>query len=442
MTRFLQFFFHVVLSFTLINCSSGDRKQTSSLNGKNDEDSSSVKSLKLIFVGDIMQHSVQIRSAYDPQSGLFDYEPCFRYVSPLFAKADFVIANLELSLNDKNDYSGYPAFKAPDALVSYLKSAGFNVLITANNHINDNGKYGLLHTLDVLDSFKIKHSGSFRDATEREQKYPLLLEKNIEGVNFRIALLSYTYGTNGRPAIKPTIVNLIDTNQIKIDLLKAKNLKSDFVIVCMHWGQEYQINQHKTQEILTKWLWQNGVDVVVGSHPHVIQPIISDTINSAEKATSKQVLCAYSLGNFISNQFNPPLTNMGLMYEVELLKSASSGKKQLGKHYYIPLFCYIHNQKKSVSNWVYNVVPVSAFISDSTNFLSMPKAKQKEMQKDYAVIQKHLNKFGAIEKIINYSDIIKQGTMPPDSVITILPRATNPNPPRIRRYKPTKKSKK
>jgi hypothetical protein len=133
---------------------------------------------------------------------------------------------------------------------------------------------------------------------------------------------------------------------------------------------------------------------------------------------------------------------MGLMYEVELLKSASSGKKQLGKHYYIPLFCYIHNQKKSVNNWVYNVVPVSAFVSDSTNFLSMPKAKQKEMQKDYAVIQKHLNKFGAIEKIINYSDIIKQGTMPPDSVITILPRATNPFPPRIRRYKPTKKSKK
>lgn len=403
--------------------------------------SSDNKTLKLIFVGDIMQHSVQIRSAYDPGSGRFDYEPCFRYLSSLFEKADFVIGNLELTLNDKNNYSGYPTFKAPDILAQYLQKAGFDVLLTANNHINDNGKYGLMHTLDVLDSFNLKHTGAFRNEAEREAKYPLILEKKVDNVNFRIALFSYTYGTNGIPTQKPNIVNLIDTAQIKSDLKKALDQNSDFMIVCMHWGQEYQHTANKEQENLTKWLWENGVDVVVGSHPHVIQPIVTDSLN-INNVGLKKVVCAYSLGNFISNQSNPPGSNIGLIYEVELSKNTRTGKKAVDKHYYIPVYCYIHNQKKSVSNWVYTVIPVSAFEADSSNFLGMSKLKRNEMLKDYNRTLKHLVKYDAVEKKVSYSEIVKIGILPPDSVVTELIPVLNPIPPNIRRYSVKKKSKK
>jgi len=438
----MRCFVHCILfgfAFLAIACGAREAKNSSSLDKVNSEKDN--KSIKLLFVGDIMQHSVQIRSAYDPKSGLFDYEPCFRYVSPLFEKADFVIGNLELTLNDKNNYSGYPTFRAPDALAEYLKKAGFDVLITANNHINDNGKYGLIHTLDVLDSFKLSHTGAFRDEAERENKYPLIMEKNIEDVNFRIALLSYTYGTNGMPTHSPNIVNLIDTIQIKKDLRKASKLQSDFVIVCMHWGQEYQHTQNKEQEKLTQWLWENGADVVVGSHPHVIQPIVSDTV-IIDRNASKKVTCAYSLGNFISNQFNPPGSNIGLMYEVELTKNAKTGKKSIVKHHYIPVYCYIHNQKKSVNNWVYSVIPVSAFISDTTNFLGMQKSKRSEMLKDYSFIQNLLNKYTVNEMKLSFSDIVSAGILPPDSVVSVLNPLANPIPPNIRIQRTKKKSKK
>ena len=432
----VQFIFFVI-AFFAIACSTKEGKGLFDLGNSASGD----KTLKLLFVGDIMQHSVQIRSAYDPKSGRFDYEPCFRYVSPLFEKADFVIGNLELTLNDKNNYSGYPTFKAPDILAEYLQKAGFDVLLTANNHINDNGKYGLMHTLDVLDSFSLKHTGAFRNEAERAAKYPLILEKKIDGVNFRISLLSYTYGTNGMPTYEPNIVNLIDTIQIKLDLQKASKLNADFIIVCMHWGQEYQHTQNKDQEKLTKWLWVNGADLVVGSHPHVIQPIVTDSV-AVGRNRSKKVACAYSLGNFISNQFNPPGSNIGLMYEVELTKNSKTGKKTIGKHHFMPVFCYIHNQKKSVNNWVYSVIPISAFEADSTNFLGMSKSKRNEMLKDYERTQKLLSKYAAIEMKISYSDIVKNGILPPDSVVTALVPMTKPIPPNIRRYSSTKKKSK
>lgn len=432
----VQFIFFVI-AFLAIGCSTKEGKGLFDLGNSTAED----KTLKLLFVGDIMQHSVQIRSAYDPKSGRFDYEPCFRYVSPLFEKADFVIGNLELTLNDKNNYSGYPTFKAPDILAEYLQKAGFDVLLTANNHINDNGKYGLMHTLDVLDSFKLKHTGAFRDEAERNTKYPLILEKKVEGVNFRIALLAYTYGTNGMPTYAPNIVNLIDTVQIKLDLQKATKLNSDFIIVCMHWGQEYQHTQNKDQEKLTQWLWKNGADLVVGSHPHVIQPIVTDSV-AVGRNRSKKVACAYSLGNFISNQFNPPGSNIGLMYEVELTKNVRTGKKQISKHHYMPVFCYIHNQKKSVNNWVYSVIPISAFEADSTNFLGMSKSKRNEMIKDYERTQKLLSKYAATEMKISYSDVVMNGVLPPDSVVTDLEPMAKPIPPNIRRYSSTKKKSK
>jgi len=442
MKLFLLFWL-VFSTLLLISCYNSEA-EVNVLNNKsvrkNIIEEDSLDTLTLIFMGDIMQHSDQIRSAYDHKSGLFDYEPCFRYLRPLFSDNDIVIANLELTLNDKNDYSGYPTFRSPDALASFLKSAGFDVLVTANNHSNDNKKYGLIHTLDVLDSIKLLHTGTFRDSSDREKNYPLIMEKNINGTNFRIALLSYTYGTNGLPTTKPNIVNPIDTILIKEDIEKAKKSNPDMIISYMHWGDEYQLIHNEQQENLAKWLWKNGIDAVIGSHPHVIQPIITDTIFNDDSTESKNVICAYSLGNLISNQFSPRYTDIGLIFELKLVKNKKSSKTKIANHSYLPVWRYIHHQHKSVKQWVHTIIPVSAFESDSLNFLGMPKDKRNSMLDKYKFVQKHLNKFGAIERKLNYLDVVKSGILPPDSVVTILTPLEKPVAPKIRHYEPPKKT--
>ncbi len=387
----------------------------------------SLHRLKLVFVGDIMGHGDQIRSAFDPESGMFDYEPCFRYIRPIIESSDFAFANLELTLNDKNYYSGYPLFRSPDALAGYLKQAGFDIIITTNNHSNDNNKYGLMHTLDVLDSLKLMHTGTFRDTAEWEQSYPMILEKETDGAKFRLALIAYTYATNGIPTQKPNVVNEIDTAQIRKDIEKAKKSNPDMIIAYMHWGAEYQRIEAKTQSDLAKWLWSQGVDIVIGSHPHVIQPIRSDTVYNADSTEGRRVVCAYSLGNFISNQFHPVHTEIGLIFEIEIIKNDKTGKTVIGNHNYIPAWRYIHNEKKKkVSEWVHTIIPVSAFESDTLNFLTMPKAKIKEMLSLTEMTRKHLNKFGATERLINFKDIVRIGMLPPGEVVTPLPSSEKP----------------
>lgn len=198
--------------------------------------------LSLLFIGDIMQHDSQLQSAYDAATGLYNYEPCFRYVKKYFNGADLTIGNLELTLGGK-PYTGYPEFSAPDALAAALKYAGVDVLVTANNHSLDRRRKGLERTIKALDSLKMLHTGTFRDTVERMNDYPLLVSKN--GIN--LALLNYTYGTNGIPVTKPNVVNLIDTTVIRKDLAQAKKLNPDMIIIFMHWGNEYQSMPSKQQ---------------------------------------------------------------------------------------------------------------------------------------------------------------------------------------------------
>ncbi len=376
--------------------------------------------LKLVFVGDIMQHGDQIRSAFDKKSGQFDYEPCFRYISPILEEADFAIGNLELTLNDKNLYSGFPRFRTPDAMAGYLKAAGFDLMVTANNHSNDNDRYGLVHTLDVLDSVGMLYTGTFRDTVERTKTCPLIFEKKLDVVDFRIALINYTYGTNGIPTQAPSFVNEIDTMLMRKDIEQAKAAGVDMVIAFMHWGGEYQLNEHRSQRQLTEWLWQNGVDLVIGAHPHVIQPIKTDTIYNADSSQFRTVLAAYSLGNFISNQFRPN-TDIGLMFEIELVKNSNSNKTTLGKHSYIPVWRYIYNHKKvPVDQWVHTLVPCSAFIGDTTNFMKMTAADQKKMKAVYERTCAHLGKWQSVERKLTYDEITGKAPASPDQVLTPL----------------------
>jgi len=262
--------------------------------------------LSLLFVGDIMQHDSNIAAAFNPIQAKYDYSTCFEYVSPIIKSADLAIGNLELTLAGK-PYKGYPQFSAPDELAYELKRAGFDVLVTANNHSVDRSKKGIERTIDVLDTLSILHTGTFKDSASRATTYPLLIEKN----GFKLSLLNYTYGTNGIPVPRPAIVNLIDTVRIKQDLAKARNQQSDAIMVFMHWGDEYQSLPNKTQKQLTELCFREGAKLVIGAHPHVLQPM--------EWRKEQDQFVVYSLGNFVSGQ-RPRYRDGGAMLWIDLQK--------------------------------------------------------------------------------------------------------------------------
>jgi len=267
--------------------------------------------LSLLFVGDIMQHDSNIAAAYDVLSKKYNYASCFEYVAPILRSADLAIGNLELTLAG-SPYKGYPQFSAPDALAVELKRAGMDVLVTANNHSLDRRRKGLERTSSVLDSLEILHTGTFRDSVERSSVYPLMVEKN----GFTFSLLNYTYGTNGIPVTKPNIVNLIDTVAIKADLEKARSQHADAIIVFMHWGAEYQSLPNQEQKRLAALCLREGAKLVIGAHPHVLQPMVWN--KNADQ------LIAYSLGNFVSGQ-RPRYRDGGAMLWVELQKVSRQG---------------------------------------------------------------------------------------------------------------------
>ncbi|MDR2621850.1 MAG: CapA family protein [Dysgonamonadaceae bacterium] len=262
----------------------------------------------LLFAGDAMQHDSQIRAAR--KGNAYDYSSYFKYIKDKISSADLSVVNLEATLGGK-PYKGYPCFSAPDEYALALKDAGFNLFLTANNHCLDTGKKGLERTIAMLDSFQINYTGTFPDKKEREKLYPKLME--INGI--RIALLNYTYGTNGIETQSPNIVNYIDKQAMLEDINQAKAMNAEIIIACMHWGEEYKLVQNKAQENIAGWMKEQGVRLIIGSHPHVIQPIHAE--RNEEGSISN--LTIYSLGNFVSGM-TARNTDGGLMVEIRLSK--------------------------------------------------------------------------------------------------------------------------
>lgn len=265
--------------------------------------------LELLFIGDVMGHDAQINSAYDSSKQAFDYNEVFAPISGIMSSADFTIANLEVTLAGK-PYGGYPKFSSPDEMVVALKNHGVDALVTANNHSCDRGKQGVLRTLDVLDSLGIHHTGTFRNAMEKAEQNLMILSQN----DIRVGILNYTYGTNGIPVPKGTEVNLIDTLQMKGDIALAKQQALDHLLVFLHWGKEYQHQPSPAQCDLADFLFEQGVNSIIGSHPHVLQPM------ELRKPEEGDQFIAYSLGNFVSNQRTQPRDG-GAMVKITLSKA-------------------------------------------------------------------------------------------------------------------------
>jgi len=328
--------------------------------------------IKLLFVGDIMMHGPQLESARIDKSDQYDFNTSFEIIRPLIQKADLAFGNLELTLPGHPPYRGWPSFRAPDTLATVLAQTGFDVITTANNHSNDGGTDGVIHTAEMLRKAGLYHTGTFPDTTTRKATYPLLIYKN----GFRLAILNYTYGTDKKRDYPPTFVNKIDKHLIQEDICDARSLSPDFVIAIMHWGKEYKLLPAKAEEQLAEAMLGWGVDLIVGGHPHVIQPI-----RLYESPEKNKKLVAYSLGNFISNQQQPD-TEGGVILEIELTKNKKQ-QTQISDHYYSTVYRYI--QKKKNGEKTFYCIPITPY--EHNTFL-LPEFKYRERAKMLAFAEK------------------------------------------------------
>ncbi len=255
------------------------------------------------FGGDVMQHLPQVEAARRGDG--FDYTDVFAALAPRMRAADLAVVNLETTLSLHGPYTGYPMFRSPVALARALRDAGVDVALLANNHCCDGGAAGIRTSIEALDRCGIRHTGVFADSADFRRNHPLYLTCH----GLRLALVNYTYGTNGLPVPQGMIVNRIDTVRMARDVAAARAAGVDFVVACLHWGNEYERRENVVQRRLAKFLRREGVDVIVGSHPHVVQPWGGDS--------SHVVL--YSLGNLVSNQ-RRRYTDGGLVAEVEAVR--------------------------------------------------------------------------------------------------------------------------
>lgn len=307
----------------------------------------------LAVCGDAMSHMPQTRDAYDSQAGAYDYKPMIRFAKPWIEQADYAVVNLETTFAGGPDYSGFPAFNTPDALGDALKDAGFDLVSTANNHCLDRGYDGMVRTLDVLDNLGLAHVGTYRSAEERAAQNGVHVA-DVGGI--KVAFLSYTYGTNGIPVSKshPDTVNLLhtdymsdaqvlDTARIADDLAAAEALSPDLIAVIVHWGVEYQTTQNDHQEEIADFLFDHGADVILGSHPHVLQPMETRTLTDRDGTTHTGFVC-WSLGNFISSQ-NDEYTDTTVVLNLELTKNPNTGATDVTKVRYVPLYMLDREQE-------------------------------------------------------------------------------------------------
>ncbi len=292
-------------------------------------------SFTLTAIGDIMCHNTQYWDAYNKSKDEYDFSYVFDDVKNYTLSSDITIGNLETSFAGKErGYSNYPTFNSPDSLAKCIADIGVDVTSTAGNHCLDMGFSGLSRTIDVLDSYNISHLGTYK--TEESQKE--LLYNDINGV--KIAFLDYTYGTNGIPipSGKDFCVNLINKSLIKSQIEKAKSENADIIVACMHWGTEYKTVANDDQKDLANFLFENGVDIILGNHPHTLEPMKKRTVTLADGST-KDCFVIYALGNFICDQ-NAENTRNSIILNLNLSFDFTNKKLSFDSITYTPIYMY------------------------------------------------------------------------------------------------------
>ena len=328
------------------------------LSAKSQSQQTSADRISLLFIGDIMGHDEQIWSAENRETHLYNYDDVFQYIKPVIAGADIAIANFEVTLGGP-PYTGYPQFSSPADLAVACKNAGIDYLVTANNHAADRGKKGIISTINKLDSIGIPHTGTFLNSSCRDSLTPLMIHKN----GTSIALLNYTFSTNGIIVPEPVIVNMLDKELITRDINEAKDKNADIIILFLHWGTEYDTIPSKTQTDLALYFQSIGVDMVIGSHPHVLQKMVRTKNN----VTGNDDVVIYSLGNFVSNQ-RKPKTDGGSMVRIELTRIGEKYNISNAGYYLTWVYAPIEKYRKK-----FFILPCSEF-ENKPDFFDKPEA--------------------------------------------------------------------
>lgn len=317
-----------------------------------------IYTINLLAAGDIMFHSPQFRSAYNSTDKSYDFFPMFKYIKDYAEKADIAIANFEtVTAGSDIEYSGFPRFNTPKESLIAIKEAGFDILSTSNNHSLDQGKKGLVNTIKAIEEYKMKNIGTY---VEKEK--PVLVEE-VNGI--KLAFLSYTYGLNGMdstlsPEELSYMVNKIDEEKIKTDIEKSKTLGVDLTVVYIHWGHEYHREPSEYQLELGEKMVNWGANIILGSHPHVIQK--SQIIN----LDGRDNFIIYSMGNFLSNQRKSSMGNSytedGIMVNFQIEKSSLTGETNIKNVEYIPTWVYRYRKEGKLK---YEILPIEDVLSDT-----------------------------------------------------------------------------
>lgn len=341
----------------------------------------------LIAVGDIMVHMPQLPAYYDAKTKRYSFSPWFEQVKPIFQTGDWVFGNLETPLAGQAlKYTGYPRFNAPAELATALVDAGFDVVSTANNHTMDRGIPGVVRTLENIRKSGLVPVGTAVDADDAQR---LTI---VERDGIRMGFLAYTYGTNGIPVPedKAFAVNLIDSKKIVANIASLRRAGADVITVSLHFGLEYRRMPSKQQVQLAHKLIASGADIVLGSHPHVVQPLERVSIPASESAdgNAHTGVVIYSLGNFISNQTGD-WKDVGLILKVNIGKTEfadGTSVIELGQVETIPTWVHIESIRKQRH---YTIIPLEQALRTRND----PKLTPKDytaMQRMQDGMKKHL----------------------------------------------------
>ena len=295
--------------------------------------------LTVCIMGDMMMHTAQIEDAHKG-GDTYDFGTYFKHLKDRIESADIAIANMEYTLAGK-PYTGYPAFSAPDSYATYLAECGFDVFLCANNHIFDKGSKGAVRTLEKFRQLDIRYCGLAGSEKELNETTPLVIL--IKGMH--IALVNFTYGVNlGADAHWPKVNFMSSKDEIADALKKAQN--TQLTLALPHWGVEYSLRHSDRQRKMAVWLAENGADMIIGAHPHVVQ--------DCEKIGDVQV--AYSLGNAVSNM-SAENTQIELMATVKIVREENGDTKVL------PIeFTWLWCSRPGGYCDSYSVLPVEEFI--------------------------------------------------------------------------------
>ena len=363
--QFYSYFCILFLNF----CTNNFSEKSTQQDFKNHSLGDSLTKIRITAVGDLMCHSTQYKYA-QKSDGTYNFNPVYEEVKNYLSQANLTMGNIETVLaGNTTSYSGYPAFNTPNAYADALKEAGFDALITTNNHSYDQLEAGVLRTLDQLQERKIVSIGTFRSPEDRDS----IRIFDVKGI--KIAILAYTQFSN-IGVQKKYLVNHIDSALITKDIKKSRAKGAELVIVNFHWGNEYQREPAEYQRMIARFTVEMGADAIIAHHPHVLQPVAKikkkDNKNGIDSA-----FVAYSLGNFVSNQ-RWRYSDAGVIISLNITKNLKTNTLAISPEY-LPTWVFKGNFKDGERR--YMVLPSAAIRQNARHILpTLPYLTAKDRQ--------------------------------------------------------------